>query len=83
MLPKRKMGFGYIVGKLIICSVWNQCHYFSKEVMKVFIRLRRKVPSIWKINIKILIDIRRFFFQNICQIFCTCVLNNFEIVLND
>ena len=56
MLPKRKIGFGYIVGKLIICSVWNQCHYFSIEVRKVFIRLRSKVPSIWKINIKKLIE---------------------------
>ena len=56
MLPKRKIGFEYIVGKLIICSVWYQCNYFSKEVRKVFIRLRSKVPSIWKINIKILIE---------------------------
>ena len=56
MLPKRKKGFGYIVGKLIICSVWNQCNYFSKEVWKVFIRLRSNVPSIWKINIKLLIE---------------------------
>ena len=56
MLPKRKIGFGYIVGKLIICCVWNQCHYFSIEVRKVFIRLRSKVPSIWKINIKKLIE---------------------------
>ena len=55
MLPKRKIGFGYIVGKLIICSVWNQCHYFLIEVRKVFISLRSKVPSIWKINIKNLI----------------------------
>ena len=56
MLPKRKIGFGYIVGKLIIRSVWNQCNYFPKEVMNFFIRLRSKVPSIWKINIKILIE---------------------------
>ena len=56
MLPKRKIGFGYIVGKLFICSVWNQCNYFSKEVRKDLIRLRSKVPSIWKINIKILIE---------------------------
>ena len=91
MLPKRKIGFGYIVGKLIICSVWNQCHYFSIEVRKVFIRLRSKVPSIWKINIKKLIEkhVRIFmtsddcFFQIMCQIFCTCVLTNFELVLID
>ena len=57
MLPKRKIGFGYIVGKLIICSVWYQCNYFSNEVGKVFfIRLRSKVPSIWKINMNILIE---------------------------
>ena len=62
MLPKRKIGFGYIVGKLIICSVWNRCHYFSKEVRKVFIRSGSKVPSIWKINIKMLIEkhVRKF-----------------------
>ena len=92
MLPKRKIGFGYIVGKLIICSVWNRCHYFSKEVRKVFIRSGSKVPSIWKINIKMLIGkhVRMFltsddfdFFQIICQIFCTCVWNNFELVLID
>ena len=91
MLPKRKIGFGYIVGKLIICSVWNRCHYFSKEVRKVFIRSGSKVPSIWKINIKMLIEkhVRMFltsddfFFQIICQIFCTCVWNNFELVLID
>ena len=56
MLPKRKIGFGYIIGKLIICSVWNRCHYFSKEVRKVFISSGSKVPSIWKINIKMLIE---------------------------
>ena len=56
MLPKRKIGFGYIVGKLTICSVWNRCHYFSKEVRKVFIRSGSKLPSIWKINIKMLIE---------------------------
>ena len=113
MLPKRKIGFGYIVGKLItsICSVWNQCNYFSKKVRKVFksgiclliapvlvhclsitfIRLRSKGPLIWKINIKILIEkhVRMFltsgdsFFQIICQIFCTCVWDNFELVLID
>ena len=92
MLPKRKIGFGYIVGKLIICSVWNRCHYFSKEVRKVFIRSGSKAPSIWKINIKMLIEkhVRMFltsddffFFQIICQIFCTCVWNNFELVLID
>ena len=91
MLPKRKTGFGCIVGKLIICSVWNRCHYFSKEVRKVFIRSGSKVPSIWKINIKMLIEkhVRMFLksdkkkFQIICQIFCTCVWNNFELVLID
>ena len=93
MLPKRKIGFGYIVGKLIISSVWNRCHYFSKEVRKVFIRSGSKVhvPSIWKINIKMLIEkhVRMFltsddfFSQIICQIFCTCVWNNFELVLID
>ena len=90
MLPKRKIGFGYIVGKLIICSVWNKCNYFSIEVRKVFIRLRSKVPSIWKIKIKVLIEkhVRMFFtsdffFQIICQEFCTCVWNYFELVLID
>ena len=91
MLPKRNIGFGYIVGKLFICSVWNQCNYFSKEVRKVFIKLRSKVPSIWKIDIKILIEkhVRMFltsdafFFQIICKIFCSCVWNNFELVLID
>ena len=53
MLPKSKMGFGYVVGKLIICSVWNHCNYFSKEVL---IRHSSKAPSIWKINIKMLIE---------------------------
>ena len=68
MIPKRKKGFGYIVGKLIICSVWNQCNYFSKEVRKVFIRLRSKVPSISKINIKILIEkhVRMFLKSDDC-----------------
>ena len=56
MLPKSKMGFGYVVGKLIICSVLNHCNYFSKEVRKVFIRHKSKVPSIWKVNIKMLIE---------------------------
>ena len=44
-----------------------------------------------KINIKMLIEkhVRMFltsddfFFQIICQIFCTCVWNNFELVLID
>ena len=56
MLSKRKIGFGYIVGKLIICSVWNHCNYFSKAVRQVLIRPGSKVPSIWKINIKMLIE---------------------------
>ena len=36
MAPESKMGFGYIVGKLIICGFRNQWNYFSKEVRKVF-----------------------------------------------
>ena len=42
MLPKRKIGFRYIVGKLIIYSIWNQCNYFSKEVMKVFYQTKKQ-----------------------------------------
>ena len=38
MFHKSKIGFGYIVGKLIICSVRNRWNYFSKEVKKVVIR---------------------------------------------
>ena len=91
MLPKSKMEFGYVVGKLIICSIWNHCNYFSKEVRKVFIRHRSNVPSIWKINMKMLIEkhVRmftttdEFYFQIICQIFCTCVWNKLELVLID
>ena len=48
MLPKRKIGFGYIVGKQIICSVWNQCNYFSKEVMKVLSDLEARSPQYGK-----------------------------------
>ena len=48
MLPKRKIGFGYIVGKLIICSVWNRCHYFSKEVRKVLSGLEARYPQYGK-----------------------------------
>ena len=91
MLPKRKIGFGYIVGKLITCSTWNRCHYFSKEVRKVFIRSGSKVPSIWKINIKMLIEkhVRMFltsddfFFSNhMSNILYKC-LEQFELVLID
>ena len=53
MLPKRKKGFGYIVGKLIICSVWNQCNYFSNEVRKVFLSdLEARYPQYGKLTLK-------------------------------
>ena len=49
MLPKRKIGFGYIVGKLIISSVWNRCHYlFKKRLGKFLSGLEARYPQYGK-----------------------------------
>ena len=62
---------------------------FQKRSGKFLSDLEARYPQYGKINIKMLIEkhVRMFlisddfFFQIICQIFCTCVLNNFELVL--